>query len=114
MPRTKRNCPAGEVFHVLNRGVRSVQSGVNTGIFGLLSIKMIGVQADFVCGPAGFTPADQGLATNHAKPDEAAPHPTSRRWKPGLATRNRKTFVSVQQHHLAIQPAWPAPPFRFF
>ena len=34
---------------------------------------MIGVQTDSLCGPAGFTPADQGLATNDARPDEAAP-----------------------------------------
>ncbi|HQZ67245.1 MAG TPA: hypothetical protein PLY87_19275, partial [Planctomycetaceae bacterium] len=54
--------------------------------------KTIGVQADSLCGPAGFTPADQGLVTKDAKPDEANPRPTSRRWKPGLATRNRKTF----------------------
>ena len=62
-----------------------------------MSIKMIGVETDSVCSPAdpaGLVPADQGLATNDAKLDEAAPHPTSRQWKPGLATRNRKAFES--------------------
>jgi len=52
----------------------------------------MGSQHKLKSTPLGLVPADQGLATNHAKPEEAAPHPTSRRWKPGLATRNRKAF----------------------
>ena len=43
--------------------MRSVQSGVNARIFGFLSIKMIGVQADSLCGPAGFTPNGVDLSS---------------------------------------------------
>jgi len=48
-----------------------VQSGVNAGIFGFLSINMIGVQADFVCDPAGLVPNGVDLSEKQ----ENTPHP---------------------------------------
>ena len=37
----------------------------------------MGSQRKLKSTPLGLVPADQGLATNDVKPEEAAPHPTS-------------------------------------